>query len=276
MSVGAVFPQLAKLDQQYGSLLVGMIRSRNGERRRSSDLCSFEGGLGTLVGALAERLGERVRCSARVKGLSREGERWRVAFEAGEPVDADQVVLGLPAYAAGPLVRAFDAGAADAMESIPYAPVCVVHLGYLPGTVMQQPQGFGFLVPHREGRPLLGCLYVSSFFPWRAPPGAVLLTCMLGGARHKEVLSLDEAGLVALAREQVRATLGIAAEPALSEVFRWEQAIPQYELGHLDRLARIERGLARLPGLYAFGNAYRGVGLNDCVRQAAALADRLV
>jgi oxygen-dependent protoporphyrinogen oxidase len=279
MSAAAVFPRLAELDRKFGSLLVGFIRSRRdgngGPRRGPSTLCSFEGGLTTLISALAERLGERVRCSAGVKGLSRTAERWCLALEGGASVEADEVVLGVPAYAAAPLVRAFDAGAAEAMEGIPYAPVCVVHLGYAPGTVAQPPQGFGFLVPHREGRPLLGCLYVSSFFPWRAPAGAVLLTCMLGGARHREVLSLDEAGLVALARDQVRDTLGIRVEPSLTEVFRWERAIPQYELGHLDRLARVERGLGRLPNLYAFGNAYRGIGLNDCVRQAGILAESL-
>jgi protoporphyrinogen/coproporphyrinogen III oxidase len=297
MSVAAVFPKLAAMDQQYGSLLVGMMRSRPSQsppgseaggphgsspaaaplsaRRRGSELCSFDGGLGTLIAALAEQLGPRLRCSTRVTALGLEGAGWTLTLdESGRPgtFRARQVVLALPPTPAAALVRPLDQDAAAALSEIRSAPVAVVHLGYAPGTVVNRPQGFGFVVPYREGRPLLGILYVSSFFPWRAPDGAVLLTCMLGGVRHPEVLERDETGLAALAREQVRDTLGISVEPSLVDVVRWERAIPQYEIGHSARLERLERGLARLPGLFAIGQGYRGVGLNDCVRSARALA----
>jgi len=148
-------------------------------------------------------------------------------------------------------------------------------VGYILRDLARVPQGLGFLVPFGEGPLLLGVLFISSIFPWRTSEDRVLLTCMLGGARRPEVLRLDDERLQQIVKEELRAILQIEATPCFLEVIRWERGIPQYNVGHQERLARIQKSLAKLPGLHLAGNAYLGVGLNDCVRHAFEMAEEL-
>jgi oxygen-dependent protoporphyrinogen oxidase len=277
LSANSAFPKLKELEREHRSLVVGMLRGRKA-RPSPSTLCSFEGGLETLTSALTGRLGERVECQTRVESLDPKGQGWTLRLHrngSSRTVQVERVVLGVPAFAAASLVRPFAPEAAAGLEGIAYAPVAVVHLCFDAGAVATPPEGFGLLVPHREGRPTLGILFVSSFFPWRVPAGALLLTVMLGGARHPEVLALDAGALESLAQREVGAMLGISARPKFTDVVAWDRAIPQYEVGHSERLTRIESALARFPGLFLGGNAYRGIGLNDCVRNAKLLAAQL-
>ncbi len=193
---------------------------------------------------------------------------------AGGARSYDRLVLALPAWGAADLLRPVDAALADELAQIRYASVAAVHLGYRDEGLPPH-EGFGFLVPAREQRRILGALYISSIFPWRAPGGHALFTVMVGGARHPEHVALGDAALEQLVREELAATLGIHAAPIYRRLVRWERGIPQYEVGHLARVARIDAHLARHPGLHLTGNAYRGVGMNDCVRNAEALADAL-
>ncbi|EPX64802.1 Protoporphyrinogen IX oxidase, aerobic, HemY [Cystobacter fuscus DSM 2262] len=286
LSVGAVFPKVAQLEKQHRSLLLGMVRERKAERAApppagtpatTGAVASFDGGLGVLVKALAGALGPALRLEARVVGLRREAAGWRVAVEErGQrtELEADRVVLAVPAFTAAELLRPLDATLATQLDGITYAPIAVVHLGFAPGAV-PPPDGFGFLVPAVEKRRVLGVIHVSSTFPWRTEGGRVLYTCLIGGARRPDLVELDEAALVTLAREELRLMAGVTAEPVLTETIRWKRGIPQYNLGHLGRLAAIDEGVTRLPGLFLTGNAYRGVGLTDCVREATGLVDAL-
>ncbi|HSP80893.1 MAG TPA: protoporphyrinogen oxidase, partial [Myxococcaceae bacterium] len=187
---------------------------------------------------------------------------------------AKQVVLAVPAYVAAGLLRPLDEKLAARVESIAYAPIAVVHLGFAPGTT-PPPDGFGFLVPTLERRRILGAIHASTTFPWRAEGGRILYTCMVGGAKRPDLVSQDEAALVSLAREELRELAGVTAEPILTEVFRWPLGIPQYNVGHLDRVAAIDDAAARQPGLHLTGNAYQGVGIVDCIRNSALLAASL-
>ncbi|WNG14799.1 protoporphyrinogen oxidase [Cystobacter fuscus] len=286
LSVAAVFPKVAQLEKKHRSLLLGMVRERKAERAAptlagtpstTGAVASFDGGLGVLVKALAGALGPALRLEARAVGLRREAAGWRVAVEErGQrtELEADRVVLAVPAFTAAELVRPLDAALATQLDGIAYAPIAVVHLGFAPGAV-PPPDGFGFLVPAVEKRRVLGVIHVSSTFPWRTEGGRVLYTCLIGGARRPDLVELDEAALVTLAREELRLMAGVTAEPVLTEAVRWKRGIPQYNLGHLGRLAAIDEGVARLPGLFLTGNAYRGVGLTDCVREATGLVDTL-
>jgi oxygen-dependent protoporphyrinogen oxidase len=290
LSVAAVFPKVVELERQHRSLVLGMARTQAAERearkalppgedvtRPSGAVCSFDGGLRVLVDALAEKLGPVARTDARVLGLRREGNGWRLTVEEhGQRAElaAEKVVLAVPAYVAAELVRPLDERLAQRVAGIPYAPVAVVHLGFAPGS-MPPPDGFGFLVPSRERRRLLGAIHASSTFPWRAEGGRILYTCMVGGAKRPELVELEDAALVTLVREELRELAGVTAEPIFSEVFHWKRGIPQYNVGHLERVAAIDEGLARWPGLYLTGNAYKGIGLIDCVRSANTLVDTL-
>lgn len=284
MSVEATFPQLAQMEREHRSLLLAAIRAARARRRAppppsnlSGEACTFEGGMEALIRALEERLGDAVQRRVALQRLRREGRAWRLSVlreNRQEELEADQVVLATPAYVSAELVRPLDAGLADELAGIRYAAIATVHLGFSRAEA-SAPEGFGFLVPEREGRKLLGCIFASSVFPHRAPEDGALLTCLVGGARHPERVELDEAALIALAREELAVTLGVRAEPRLARAFRWTRGIPQYEVGHLSRLERIDGRLAGQPGLHVAGNAYRGVGVNDCIREAAALAGRI-
>lgn len=287
LSVGAAFPKVVELEKQHRSLVLGMARTQAAARkapppgqdtpRSSGAVCSFDGGLQVLVDALARALGPVARTGVRVVGLRREGNGWRLAVEErGQraELDADRVVLAVPAYVAAELLRPLDEKLAAQVEAIPYAPIAVVHLGFAPGA-LPPPDGFGFLVPTVERRRVMGVIYASSTFPWRAEGGRILLTCMVGGARRPDLVELDDAALVTLAREELKELAGISVEPSFTQVFHWKRGIPQYNVGHLERMATIDAGVARWPGLHLTGNAYKGVGITDCIRNATALVDTL-
>lgn len=276
LSLRAVFPRLWEIERDHRSLVVGMFKARRRGERKSPTagmLCSFEGGLEALTDALAARLGDRVRRGAEVKELSLQGNGWRLSA-GGESLLAERVVLAIPAYCAAALVRGFDAELAKELDEISYATVSAVHLGYPPGADAQRLAGFGFVVPERERRKLLGTLFISSFFPWRAPDGSALLTVMVGGARHPERATLPDPELLKMVREELAAMAGVTSAPSFEQVVRWDKAIPQYNVGHLARLDRVQQRLARFPHLHLAGNAYRGVGMNDCIRNALKVAER--
>lgn len=230
-----------------------------------------------MVDALARALGPVARTGTRVTGLRREGTGWRLSVEEhGQQAEltADKVVLAVPAYVAAELLRPLDEKLAARVAGIAYAPVAVVHLGFAPGST-PPPDGFGFLVPTVERRRVLGVIHASATFPWRAEGGRILYTCMVGGAKRPDLVELDEEALVKLAREELRELAGVTAEPSFTDVVRWKRGIPQYNVGHLARVAAIDEDLTRLPGLYLTGNAYKGVSLIDCIRGASTLADTL-
>jgi protoporphyrinogen/coproporphyrinogen III oxidase len=273
LSLRATFPKMWQLEREHRSLILGALKRAG--KVKASRLHSLKGGMQQLVEALAQRLGPAARTGSRVTALLPREEGWQIEREGGPALQADQVVVALPAGPAAELLRGLSPEAASELERIAYAPVAVVHLGYPAKALAHRPQGFGFLVPKREGRPLLGTLYISSFFPWRADPEHVLVTCMVGGARSPELAALPPKALVALASEELERVLGLGAAPSFSQVVQWERAIAQYNVGHLARVERIDQALQAFPNLSVVGSALRGVGVNDCVRGAEQLAQRL-
>ena len=288
LSVGATFPQLIKLEREHRSLILGAIRTQKAQRKAlpagtggaeklRGALCTFEGGLGTLIDALGRALGPSARTGAKVEGLLPAQGGWRVSVrENGRQAElsASHVVVATPAYVTAGLLRPLDEKLSALVESIAYAPIAVVHLGFEKGST-PAPDGFGFLVPGQEKRRLLGAIHASTVFPFRAEGERVLYTCMIGGARRPDLVKLSEEELVALAREELKDLAGVAASPSFTQAIRWTRGIPQYNVGHLGRMAAIDAALTRLPGLHLAGNAYKGVGINDCIRNAFALADTL-
>jgi len=165
------------------------------------------------------------------------------------------------------------------LSGIEFAPVTVVATAFAASDLDGPLDGFGFLVPRAEQRPILGTLWDSSVFEDRAPGDSVLLRTMVGGARDPETAGLPEHDVLALVLEQLRELMGIRASPVMTRVYRWKRGIPQYNVGHRDILAAVDAGTAGLDGLFLCHNSYRGVSLNDCAREAeitaAALLDRL-
>jgi oxygen-dependent protoporphyrinogen oxidase len=228
-----------------------------------------------LVTTLAGRLpaGATV-LKQRVSAVQRAGERWRVATAEGGVFEADRVILATEAYATARLVRYLNPALATLLEEIPYASAATVSLGYRRADVPHALDGFGFVVPRTEGKALLAGTFSSVKYPGRAPEGHVLIRGFLGGMLNAGILNEDDETLVARARDELRAALGVSATPVLSRLHRWPASMPQYRVGHLTRVETIEHCVAALPGLTLAGAAYRGVGLADCIHSGESAAER--
>ncbi len=292
MSVAASFPRVVEVERQYGSLIRGMMKIAKERKAAQSDdaeqesgdqppgagpsghLTSFKGGMEVLVGRLAEELGDAVHLEADVRELRREEGGYQLAGRGMVPLAADAVVLACPAHAAAPMTRNLAPQISELVGQVPYSPLAVVCLGYERDAVAHPMDGFGFLVPRTAGLRILGVLWTSSIFPERCSDGRVLVRAMIGGARDPEVLDLSDEELRGLVHGEVSAAQGIEGEPAFARIFRHRRGIPQYTLGHLDRLAQIEAHLQQLPGLIMSGNAWRGVSVNDCAKNAWDVAEK--
>ena len=189
---------------------------------------------------------------------------------------ADAVVLAGEAHRMAPLAAGVDPELGRLLGGIRYVSSATVTLAYPRSAVRHPLDGFGFVVPRAEGRALLACTFSSVKYPGRAPEGMALLRGFLGGALHGEMFDRSDGDLVTAARAELGDALGIAADPLLVRLRRWPHAMPQYRVGHLDRVESIERAIGRLPGLFLAGSGYRGVGISDCVRSGEAAAERLL
>ncbi|MDO8354930.1 MAG: protoporphyrinogen oxidase [Nitrospirota bacterium] len=290
MSVQATFPRFVELEQQYGSVIRGMMTARKvGSSARPAGpkrtmFVSLKNGLSDLVTALVARLTEQgvmLRGGCGVEALrvrSHQLGRWMydVILNDGSALSVDSLVLATPAYVSADLVRPLTPIAGGLLEMIPYASTATIAMAYPRAAVSGSAEGFGFVVPRAEGRDLIAATWTSLKWPHRAPIDQLLVRCYVGGVGREAILQLDDQALVARVREELASMCGVTANPGYVEVNRWMKAMPQYTLGHLDRLNQIEGALSRYGGLVLTGAGYRGVGIPDCIRDGAIAADRVV
>jgi oxygen-dependent protoporphyrinogen oxidase len=278
LSLPAAFPRLHQWERDAGGVYRGLRRSwrekkalakANGLPRPGPPrMWSFPGGLQTLVDALAQTLGDTLRCNAPVRAINPCDGGWLV--ESSERFRVSKLILTAPAYIQSELL-AFDPALAAELMAIHYNRIAVVALGYRKDQV-NQPDGFGFIAPQNTRRDLLGVQWCSSIFPGRAPEGHVLWRALVGGVHRGELLDLADADLVQTVHRELQAVMNVKGEPIFARIQRWPRAIPQYVLGHKARVERIRALASRHPGLILAGNAFDGVAMNDCVEQAEALA----
>ncbi len=277
LSVRSAFPRLYAFERQHGSLLRGFLKSRRSGQLGAGRLMSFRDGLGELPRALAARLGPRLM-RASVGAIARAGARWRLDLDADPAcaaVDSDAVVVAASPRATATLLSPLAPAAAAAVRAVPMAPVAVACLGFHRPPDGVDLRAYGFLVARGERPTLLGCQYESSIFPGRAPPGAVLIRAILGGTFAPTVVAESDDAIVAVALSDLRRAVGLRGDPDFVAVWRHQDAIPQYELGHADRVAAVDADVAHHAGLHVLGYALRGVGVNDCIQAAADLARRI-
>ena len=281
MSLQSCFPRIHQLEVEYGGLFRAMLclaRKRRAERRSGQAvasasgpagvLTSFSGGLQQLTDRLQQVLADQIQVSAAVTGLEPAGGKFNLQLADGRQLTADVVVSAVPAYNFASLVKGFDQHMATLLGQIPYSALQVACFGYRRQRIAHNLNGFGYLVARPNTLPLLGTLWDSSIFPQRAPQDSVLLRSMLGGATLPEVGEWDQDRVVDETRAALRQTMGIEAKPDFVQIFRHRQAIPQYRVGHGQRLQDLQQRSARYPGLFFTGNAFFGIGLNDCVSAA--------
>jgi oxygen-dependent protoporphyrinogen oxidase len=278
LSLPSALPKLAALERDHGGLVRGMIAKRGGTGGATGPrgrLTSFPDGLDELPAAFAATLGTRLRLSARVTAIERRSQSgFRVALDGAPSLDAPAVVLACPSWFAAPLLSGLDGELSSQVAGIPTVAVAVVHLGF---ARMDAPglQGFGFLVPRGESASVLGALLPSNIFPHRAPEGHVLATVMLGGARDPSAVDATDQTLIDHATSALASFANVRATPRFARVIRHARAIPQYVVGHADRLSAIDERLRQHPGLFLAGNSYRGIAINSCLADAPSVAGAL-
>ena len=272
LSVRALFPRLVDAERNGGSVL----RSFRALRIKPSPqgaFVSLPGGIGELVEAVTNALAPgTLALGSRVTELRRAGE-YVVETPAGA-VTARSVILSVPAYTAGTLLRGFDTTLGGLCDGIPYASTATIAFGYAAEQVRHPMRGSGFVVPRVERTPLLAATWVTSKWPGRAPEGHVLLRAFLGGGRDPHRLERSDEELIAMAQAELADTMAIAGEPLFSRLFRWTRQSPQYEVGHLARVASIERRVASIPGLFLAGSGFRAIGIPDCIADGRDTAGR--
>ena len=283
MSLKSCFPRIYELEQKYGSLIKAMLKLKKEAKKTGKKvgagpggvLTSFHDGMEVIVNAIGSVLGERLKTDSRAVSIEKRGDNYIVYLSDNSTVEADAVVVATPAYATSEMVRGMDGNLSSIIDEIFYPSVSVICFGYKRDKIKHALDGFGFLIPNREGRKILGTLWDSSIFPNRAPEGYVLLRSMLGGVRMSELAMQDEGKLTDIAVHELKDIMDISVQPDFVRVYKHGKGIPQYPPGHGARLEKINEIVSRFRGFYITGNAYRGIGVNDCIENSYRLAERL-
>ncbi len=286
LSLQATFPYLRDMELKHGGLIRGALalrqmRSQNGNGRTNSRsvFLTPQTGLAEIVEGLTERLsayGAQLRTSTAARSILPHPDGYRIVLEDGNNLHADGIILASPAFASAEMVEGFAPELASELRLIPYVTTATVSLAYPLESLPRALDGYGYVIPRREGRVALACTWTSTKFPHRAPHGYALLRVFIGRAGQEAEIDWDETNLVQIARQEVALSLGINSEPTFSRVFIWEQAMPQYVLGHPARIQRIDNALTRYPGLALAGNGYRGIGIPDCIHSGEIAAQKVL
>ncbi|MBL8692793.1 MAG: protoporphyrinogen oxidase [Planctomycetes bacterium] len=294
LELATAFPKMAKLEREHGGLVKALLSLERKRRRETppggepkrTTICSFRDGMSELTGALAHSLGDRIWTQARATQLlPLERDRWLVSLDhRGWPttLEADAVVLATPAPEAAALLAPFAPEVAREAESVTAAPIAVVILGFSESAARPAAfDGFGFLIARGEKLQILGALAESSIWPSRVrnergeTSDGFLARVMIGGVHRPELVDLDDSELIRIATEDLARATGLSASPILTHVERWHRAIPQYVLGHGERMKRIDAALQPHKTLQLAGASWRGVAVNDLCRNAASIAERV-
>jgi oxygen-dependent protoporphyrinogen oxidase len=284
LSLRAAFPQLYEAEESAGSVIRGMVRAAKARKapRERPTLLSFRDGNETITQALTAKIGSLLRLGAEVVGIGVHREAGAVKFQVRtrearkeETIVTERLVLATPADVAGTLLRDVNPAFEPVLGGIEYAPVAVVSLGYRREDIGHSLNGFGFLAPRSSGLRVLGSVWNSSLFPGRAPAGHALLTSFVGGATDPAAAAMSAEDLTELVHREVAPVLRIHAAPVFSHVQVYRRALPQYNIGHRERLMALERLRGALPGLFFVGNYLRGPAIGSCVELGLATAGAL-
>ncbi len=291
MSLAATFPNLLEMEQKYGCMIKGFLAQRKmaEEMRRKHPVdpenprtffTAFKRGMHELPLAMAQYAGaEKIHTGSDVSSITRDADGlWSVALRDGTVHSGDAVVIATESWAAEPLVRGIDPGIADALKAIPASSSATVSLAFDEAEIGIDMNAFGVLCPAVEKVSLLAATYSSTKWPGRAPSGAVLLRGFVGGPNNQAVMESSDEEITEIAEKELRRILGIRpeAKPIFRRFYRWTLGMPQYTMGHLERVATIEDRSARITGLALAGGSYRGVGLPNCVESGEAAVDKVL
>jgi oxygen-dependent protoporphyrinogen oxidase len=253
--------------------------AKPGEKPRTF-FTSFLNGMQELTDHMVDAAGrERMQTGRAVNGLTHEESgAWGASLSDGSTIDGEAVIIATESWAAEPLVRPHDRVIADALAAIPASSSATVSVAFNEKEIGFDLNAFGVLCPLVEGRALMAATYSSTKWPGRAPPGKVLLRGFVGGPHNQEILKRSDEDLVRTVITEFHDILGLNpfAKPLFSRVFRWRLGMPQYTLGHLDRIGRIDERCAQIPGLAMAGGSYRGVGVPNCIESGERAVSKVL
>jgi oxygen-dependent protoporphyrinogen oxidase len=283
MSLQSTFPRFIDLEREYRSLIWGMYRRKQQfahAQPRYTVFITMRQGMGQLISALEKALpaniisqGQEVIGLNKIQRRSASTTSYRLHIKGKKKVvEADAVIMATPAFATAELLQPLDSDIARQLRTIPYCSTATINLAYERSQIAHPLDGYGFVVPSLEKRNIMGTTFSSIKFPERAPRGKILLRCFVGGAKNEAIVSWGDAELLTAVKKDIEEILEIKGAPLLQRICRWPKAMPQYSLGHEERLSRIERGLAKHHGIFLTGSAYHGVGISDCVHEAELTA----
>ncbi len=284
LSLKATFPQFLEMEQKYGSVIRALIGEKNKRKSptsgesgaRYSLFLSFKSGMETLTEKLGSGLpGKSLKLGTSIKRLEPLKNGWALITGDGKMIDSDGVIIALASNRAYKLLEGFDGRLAKELSQIRYESSVVINLGYNFKDISHSLDGFGFVVPAVERRPILACSFSSLKFEGRAPKDRVLLRCFIGGATNPEIYERDDPWLMKTAHEEMCELLGVSDKPVLKMVSRYYKSMPQYFVGHLDLVAKIKEQVIKYKTLELAGNAYGGVGIPDCINSGEIAAENL-
>jgi oxygen-dependent protoporphyrinogen oxidase len=291
MSVLATFPRFVQMEQKSGSLIHGMISAMKSRTHASHNApppktgatkltfsMSFKNGMQALSQACADHIGkDSIRMNASVKAVEPKGKGYSVILDTGESLDANHVMIASASYDAAAMIKGFDETLAAQMNKIEWSSSGTVTIAFKKDDVKVPLKGFGFIVPRVEGRRINASTYSSIKWLHRAPDDMITLRVFVGGGHHEELIQeLDDAGMVNMVLEELDTIVGIKANAQFSKVYRWYRGMPKYTVGHLERIALVDRMLATHSGLHLIGCSYKGIGIGDCVHEAQIAAEKIL
>ena len=277
LSMRCAFPMYVAMEQRYGSLIKGVRAMRRTRAKSSAMFQTPIGGLGEMVDTLVARLDGDLRRGVAVGSVRKVDGGFEVVA-GDEVIGTDAVVMATPAYVSADLVADFAPGLSLMLRGVRYVSTATVSLAYRKRDVEGQHdfEGFGFLSPKHEGRRITACTWVSTKLNFRAPDDGVLVRTFVGGTGREDLVALDDETMIAQSREELEDLMGLTADPVFARIFRWKRGRPQFDVGHLDRVAEMEHLAAQVGGLYLTGSAYRGSAIPDCIVQAVDTVDRIL
>jgi protoporphyrinogen oxidase len=286
LSLRATLPRFLDMEQRDRSLILSMWRKARTAKNqkgvsgpRYSLFMSFDEGMQVLVQALEKAISDlsiEIRLNTKVKSLDRPSSSWRIQTDKDEMLEAEAVCLAVPSYVSADLLSDVAPQLSSQLREIEFASTATVNLAYRRADIAHKLDGFGFVVPFIEKRNLIACTFSSVKFKGRAPDDHVLLRAFVGGALQPEMLQVDDAEMVKRVKRDLNELLGVKGKPLFVELARWSNSMPQYAVGHLERVAQIEQEVNKLTGLALAGNAYSGAGIPDCIRSGEKAADILL
>jgi len=284
LSIKSCFPKMYSLEKEYGSLVKGAMFGRKKKEgpKRKMRLVSFRDGLQTIPDTISKALGDRFIKGCSITSVKRTGDEFEVTSEKNRvsmTFRANKVVIATPAWVTANIIHPISELAASYLMDIEYIPVAIIFTGFKKTSIKRNLDGFGFLIPSKEtklrGYNLLGSIWSSAIYQGRAPEDMVAFTNMIGGARNTEILEYKDPELIDMTLKDLKNILNIEDKPEFIRIIRQPRAIPQYTLGHQERINTIKRELLDIRGLYLAGNYINGVSVGHCIAEATKLAKKI-